>query len=83
MKGLEYLSEVRELPKKKKEDRVIEPAKTDRAKYQNYLTHHSDDSSSEAKQPWSKILSSSQDKESKAIRIQFESQKKEEELKRK
>lgn len=89
VKGMENLDFLRNLPKNKKsktkqtEMIANKTAKGEKIQYQNYLTHRSLDQGKGGKQKWNKILHSSKDKESKAIQIQYESQRLEEELKRK
>ena len=79
--GLEYLENVRHIPKPKKKKSIEDIAsKTDRISYENYLTHKQRDSQSKQ---WHKILNSDEDKQTKAIHLQCQSEKLEEELRRK
>ena len=71
MKGLEYLENVRHIPKRKKKKSIEDIAsKTDRISYENYLTHKSVEN--QPKQ-WHKILNSDGDKQTKAIQLQYQS----------
>lgn len=84
VKGAECLEFIRNLPKRKKPTGLSmanQTAKTDKISYKNYLTHRSVDNGSRDK--FRDILKSSKDKESKAIQIQFASQRLEDELRRK
>ena len=87
VKGIEYLQNLKNLPRKKNDKTgftKMESPKTERIIYKNYLTHHTaSESENSKKKSWSRILDSTEDKQSKALKIQFESQRLEEELKRK
>lgn len=65
-KGLRYLEEVREMPKRRPSP--TEAPKTDRKEYKNYLTH-----SEHSGNKWQKILGGEESRREKAVRVQMES----------
>ena len=64
------MKRVRDIPKKKKRESLGDLThKSDRIQYDNYITHVRVGQ----EKPWSKILQSSDDKQLKALHLQFES----------